>query len=85
MYKEAGKLHEIPSLCMRCHDTGMTKLLMTKIPYFKELLVSSFECPHCHYKECDVRGAAGIALTAVKYELAVDVLTMDEAEVSWQK
>ncbi len=26
---------------------GETRMLMTKIPHFREVMVCSFECPHC--------------------------------------
>lgn len=28
---------EIESLCMNCHKQGITRLLMTQIPFFKEV------------------------------------------------
>jgi hypothetical protein len=40
---------EIESLCMNCHDKGITRLLTTKIPFFKDIIVMSFSCPHCGY------------------------------------
>ena len=35
---------EIESLCMNCHENGQTVILMTKIPFFKEMIVMSFRC-----------------------------------------
>ena len=29
------------------HTQGETRMLMTKIPHFREVMVCSFECPHC--------------------------------------
>ena len=37
---------EIESLCMNCQKNGMTKLFLTHIPYFKEVIVMAFECEH---------------------------------------
>ena len=33
---------EIESLCMNCHEDGMTKLLLTRIPFFREIIIMSF-------------------------------------------
>lgn len=38
---------QIESLCMQCHEQGMTRMLLTYIPYFKEVIVVSFRCDHC--------------------------------------
>lgn len=68
-------------MCMYCHEEGTTKLLLTSIPMFKEIIVSSFICPHCHYKETDVRSASGIAETTIRFELSVDVLEQDDESI----
>ena len=33
---------EMESLCMNCHENGITRLLLTKIPFFKEIVIMSF-------------------------------------------
>lgn len=38
---------EVESLCLVCGHNGTTRLLLTKIPYFKEIILSSFSCPNC--------------------------------------
>ncbi|CAH8842507.1 unnamed protein product [Trichobilharzia szidati] len=38
---------EIESLCVKCLKNGTTFLLLTKIAYFKEVIISSFGCTHC--------------------------------------
>ena len=50
----------IQSLCMQCHETGETKLLLVSIPFFKEIIVSAFECPHCGFAANEVQQAAKI-------------------------
>ncbi|XP_068249665.1 zinc finger protein ZPR1 [Palaemon carinicauda] len=37
----------IDSLCLTCHEMGKTRLLMTKIPHYREVILSSFSCDHC--------------------------------------
>lgn len=38
---------EIESLCVSCYKEGVTKLLLTKIPHYKEIILMSFSCEHC--------------------------------------
>lgn len=44
---EISPVETIESLCMECHEQGITRLLLTYIPYFKEVIVISFRCEHC--------------------------------------
>jgi zinc finger protein len=32
------------SMCMQCGGTGVTRYMIHKIPYFRELVISSFDC-----------------------------------------
>jgi zinc finger protein len=48
---------EIESMCINCEENvctkssqltqGTTRLLLTKIPFFREVILMSFSCPHC--------------------------------------
>lgn len=38
---------QMPSLCMACGENGMTRMMMVNIPYFRELLIASFDCDEC--------------------------------------
>ncbi|KAH8727477.1 zinc finger protein-like protein zpr1 [Phaeosphaeriaceae sp. PMI808] len=62
----------IESLCMNCHEDGTTRLLLTKIPFFREIVIMSFECPHCYFKNTEVQPAGEIQQRGVKYTLRVD-------------
>ena len=62
---------EIESLCMNCHDKGTTRLLMTKIPFFKEVIVMSFSCPHCGYKNTGLEEAEELAPHGIHFVLTV--------------
>ena len=35
---------EVESLCVNCEENGTTKLLLTKIPHYKEVILMSFNC-----------------------------------------
>ncbi|KAJ4367286.1 nucleolar zinc-finger protein [Neocucurbitaria cava] len=63
---------EIESLCMNCHEDGTTRLLLTKIPFFREIVLMSFECPHCHFKNSEIQSAGEIQQRGVKFTLKVE-------------
>ena len=52
--EEGTPSDEIPSLCMECKQEGMTRFMYTKIPMFKEIILSSFTCEHCGFKNTEV-------------------------------
>lgn len=60
-------LYEIESLCMNCHEDGMTRILPIKIPYFKDILLESFSCDHCGFKNNTVKSAGEIQPKGTKY------------------
>ncbi|OCL02205.1 zinc finger protein-like protein zpr1 [Glonium stellatum] len=69
---EAKVVDEIESLCMNCHEDGTTRLLLTKIPFFREIIIMSFDCPHCHFKNSEVQPAGEIQQRGIKYALKAD-------------
>ena len=38
---------EIESMCVECGENGMTRIMLSKIPHYKEIILSSFSCDHC--------------------------------------
>ncbi|KAI7871365.1 ZPR1 zinc-finger domain-containing protein [Mucor mucedo] len=48
---------EIESLCMKCHQNGTTRILLSKIPHFKEIIIMAFECPHCGFRNNELQSA----------------------------
>ncbi|KAF9974463.1 nucleolar zinc-finger protein [Actinomortierella ambigua] len=62
---------EIESLCMNCHENGTTKLLLTRIPHYREVIVMAFECPHCHYRSNELQQAAAVAVGGSIYTCKV--------------
>lgn len=62
---------EIESLCMNCHQNGTTRLLLTKIPFFKEIIVSSFSCANCSWSDTEIQSAGRIQEQGVCYTLKV--------------
>lgn len=45
--------------------------MFTKIPFFKECIVSAFNCDHCGFKNSEVQFAGKLEDYAVKYEVNV--------------
>ncbi|CAG8360883.1 unnamed protein product [Penicillium salamii] len=65
-------LMEVESLCMNCHEQGTTRLLLLRVPYFRDIILESFECPHCHFKDNSVKSAGQIQERGAKYTLNVE-------------
>ncbi len=79
--KDQGKLYEdinpenavteVESLCMNCQKNGTTKILLTKIPFFQEVIIMNFECPHCYYTNKEVQPGQSLADSGILYELNI--------------
>lgn len=63
---------EVESLCMNCHENGTTRLLLTKIPFFREIVIMSFACPHCGLQNNEIQSAGEIQPKAAKYAFKVE-------------
>ncbi|KAF8327180.1 zf-ZPR1-domain-containing protein [Cantharellus anzutake] len=50
-------IEEVESLCMSCGQQGITRMLLTSIPYFREIIVLSFQCEHCGFSNNEVQPA----------------------------
>ncbi|SPN98555.1 probable zinc finger protein ZPR1 [Cephalotrichum gorgonifer] len=62
-------VQEIESLCMNCHDNGVTRLFLTAIPYFREIILMSFECDKCGFKNNEIQAATSVQPKGTHYEL----------------
>eukprot|EP00727_Mastigamoeba_balamuthi_P009795 m51a1_g5438 hypothetical protein (504) ;mRNA; r:174123-176114 len=62
---------EIESLCMACRQMGTTRLLLTRVPHFREIILMAFSCPHCNYQSNEVQSGATIQKHGVRYTLKV--------------
>ena len=69
---------EIESLCMECKEQGVTKFMYTKIPMFKDIILSSFYCEHCGYKNSEVQFSGKLGPQGIKYEYTIT----DEASLN---
>ncbi|XP_004518881.1 zinc finger protein ZPR1 [Ceratitis capitata] len=62
---------EIESACMNCFRSGKTRLLLTKIPFYKEVVLMSFKCDHCGFENSEIQSASEIQKKGVRIELKV--------------
>uniref|UniRef100_A0A7S2RY09 Zinc finger ZPR1-type domain-containing protein n=1 Tax=Rhizochromulina marina TaxID=1034831 RepID=A0A7S2RY09_9STRA len=71
--EEETGLSIIPdSLCMRCGATGVTRMLNTKIPHFREIIICSFECDSCGWTNNEVTFGGEIQEKGCRFVLRVD-------------
>jgi zinc finger protein len=56
---------------MECEEMGVTKFMYTKIPFFKEIMISAFSCEHCGTKNSEVSFAGKLEDFGCKYEINV--------------
>lgn len=62
---------EIESLCVNCFENGQTRLLLTKIPFYKEVILMSFACDHCGHRNNEIQSGAEVKLKGNRYTLRV--------------
>lgn len=68
---DPDQVTEIESACMSCFQSGVTKLLLTKIPFFKEVVLMSFKCEHCGFENNEIQSASEIQPKGVRISLEV--------------
>lgn len=62
-------VEQIESLCMNCGKNGVTRLLLTAIPYFREIILMSFHCDHCGFQNNEIQAANQVQPKGARYEL----------------
>ncbi|KAJ1338695.1 zinc finger protein [Microdochium nivale] len=65
---------QIESLCMNCHENGMTRMLLTAIPYFREIIIMSFSCDHCGFSNNEIQAAGTIQPKGSNYLLRLTAM-----------
>lgn len=66
-----NELQQIESYCSNCSKQGTTRVLALKIPFFKEVMLLSFECPHCLHKTNELEPMNQLQSSGVRFELKV--------------
>ncbi|KAG1880257.1 ZPR1 zinc-finger domain-containing protein [Suillus tomentosus] len=67
----ARPLEEIESLCRQCRKQGVTRMMLTSIPFFQEVIVMSFCCQHCGHSNNEFQSAGKIRPEGVMYTVKV--------------
>ena len=58
--------------CPNCQGTkAITRMLPTKVPLFRELIVMALDCPECHFRNSEISFGGEIQEKGVKYTLDV--------------
>ncbi|KAH9537832.1 hypothetical protein CY35_16G072800 [Sphagnum magellanicum] len=69
----ANPIQEIESLCMRCRENGTTRILLTRIPHFREVVLMAFECPHCNERNNEIQFAGQLEPNGCQFTLKVPI------------
>ncbi|KAK5576041.1 hypothetical protein RB653_007179 [Dictyostelium firmibasis] len=86
-----NEVTEIESYCVNCEaENGITRILLTKVPFFKEIMVFAFHCPECGFRNSEVRSGGSYELKGCHIELNVtkeidlnrQVVKMEKATIS---
>lgn len=75
------EITELESLCMSCEEQGTTRLFLTKIPFFKDVILMSFDCQHCGYKDNQIQPGSDIQEKGVRMTLKVDGAKMMNRQI----
>jgi len=62
---------QIESLCVNCEQNGMTTLLLTKIPFYKEVILMSFRCDQCGFSNCELQSGSKIQERGITYKVKI--------------
>jgi zinc finger protein len=62
---------QVESYCVNCGDNGITSLLLTRIPFFRDVIVSSFVCQHCGNRNQEIQFGGVFDEKGVQIELSV--------------
>lgn len=66
------------SPCVACGRNGETRMAITKIPNFSEIILMCFVCEHCGFKDAEVKPGGEIADKGKKITLIVTKDTIEE-------
>ena len=56
---------------MACGENGVTRLLLTKIPHYKEIILMSFHCEQCGFKNNEIHSGGVIQEKGVRITVTV--------------
>ncbi|XP_062513023.1 zinc finger protein ZPR1-like [Corticium candelabrum] len=56
---------------MKCRENGISRILLTRIPMFKEVVIISFACQHCGWENNEIQSAGRIQDEGIKIQLRI--------------
>ncbi len=56
---------------MNCEENGVTRLMLTSIPFFREVIIMSFACEQCGFHNSEVQFGGSIQEQGVRYEVEI--------------
>ncbi|KAK6107463.1 ZPR1 zinc-finger domain family protein [Brugia pahangi] len=62
---------EVESLCVNCHENGITRILCTRIPFYRQIIVMSFSCGHCGYSNNELQSGEAAQEHGIEIVLCV--------------
>ncbi|XP_053680804.1 zinc finger protein ZPR1 [Anopheles nili] len=62
---------EVESMCMNCQENGITRLLLTQIPFYKEVVIMSFSCDNCGYENNEIQPGGEIAPKGIEIRTTI--------------
>ena len=71
-YEKWSGMDIMESMCMSCGANGETRMLLHKIPFFRELIIASFLCPECGERNNEVTFGGEIQSQGVIYTLTIE-------------
>ena len=73
-----GDVMCLKSLCVSCEDEGVTNLLLTRIPFFRDVILMAFECEHCGYRSSELQSAE-VQEKGCRFEVTVATIQVRRA------
>ena len=50
---------------------GETKILLTKIPHYREVIIMSFKCEHCGYQNNEIQSGSQVQDQGIKFKVKI--------------
>ncbi|CAG9529947.1 unnamed protein product [Cercopithifilaria johnstoni] len=66
---------EVESLCVNCQRNGTTRILCTRIPFYRQIIVMSFSCGHCGYSNNELQSGEAAQEHGIEIVLHVQNLS----------
>lgn len=74
----AKEVVKFDSPCSNCGAHAETRMCVTDVPHFKEVILMALVCPHCGHKDVEVRGGGAVPEHGTVHRLTVSLDTMRE-------